>query len=82
MFDDNVTLPELLAEDIETSFEELFGITVLGYLMGAREALPELVENEGRMIFTASQAALGRSVRGITEVGGRALEFVTEDVDM
>lgn len=82
VFDINVTLPELLVEDIETSFEELFGINVFGYLIGARAVPPELVENEERMIFIASQADLGRSVCEITEVGGRALEFITENVDM
>ncbi|WP_135304782.1 SDR family NAD(P)-dependent oxidoreductase [Haloarcula amylovorans] len=65
VFDDNVTLPELPADDIETSFKELFGINVLGYLMGARAALPELVESEGQMVFTASQAGFNADGGGI-----------------
>ena len=68
VFDENVSLPELTDETIETSFQELFGINVLGYLMGARAALPELVTNEGRMIFTASQAGFNSDGGGILYV--------------
>lgn len=53
LFDDNLSVGELPA-NVEESFIEVFGVNVLGYLLGARAALPELVENEGRMVFTAS----------------------------
>lgn len=53
IFDDNVSIAEL-PDDIEESFVELFGVNVLGYLLGARAAMPELVANDGRMVFTAS----------------------------
>jgi NAD(P)-dependent dehydrogenase (short-subunit alcohol dehydrogenase family) len=65
VFDNNITLPELPEDELEGSFEELFGINVLGYLVGARAALPALVENEGRMIFTASQAGFNADGGGI-----------------
>lgn len=53
IFDDNVSISEL-PDDVEESFVELFGVNVLGYLLGARAALPELVASDGRMVFTAS----------------------------
>lgn len=53
IFDDNVSIAEL-PEAVEQSFVELFGVNVLGYLLGARASLPELVATEGRMVFTAS----------------------------
>lgn len=53
IFDDNVSIAEL-PDDVEESFVELFGVNVLGYLLGARAALPELVASDGRMVFTAS----------------------------
>lgn len=68
VFDDNVSLPELSADGIEESFVELFEVNVLGYLLGARAALPELVETKGRMIFTASQASFHPDGGGILYV--------------
>ncbi|RQG86698.1 SDR family NAD(P)-dependent oxidoreductase [Natrarchaeobius halalkaliphilus] len=59
VFDDNVTIAELPDDDeaIADSFRDLFEINVLGYLLGAKAALPELVETNGRMVFTASGAS-------------------------
>jgi NAD(P)-dependent dehydrogenase (short-subunit alcohol dehydrogenase family) len=68
VFDDNVSLPELGADEIGESFAELFEVNVLGYLLGARAALPELVETEGRIVFTASQASFNPDGGGILYV--------------
>jgi len=68
VFDDNVSLPELDADDIGANFAELFEVNVLGYILGARAALPELVETEGRMVFTASQASFNSDGGGILYV--------------
>ncbi|WP_396611306.1 3-(cis-5,6-dihydroxycyclohexa-1,3-dien-1-yl)propanoate dehydrogenase [Haloferax sp. S1W] len=68
VFDDNVSLPELDADAIGESFAELFEVNVLGYLLGARAALPELVETEGRIVFTASQASFNSDGGGILYV--------------
>ncbi|RQH02445.1 SDR family NAD(P)-dependent oxidoreductase [Natrarchaeobius oligotrophus] len=59
VFDDNVTIAELPEDDeaLAKSFRDLFDINVLGYLLGAKAALPELVETNGRMVFTASGAS-------------------------
>ncbi|MFC4247942.1 3-(cis-5,6-dihydroxycyclohexa-1,3-dien-1-yl)propanoate dehydrogenase [Natribaculum luteum] len=68
VFDQNTSLPELSGEDLEESFFELFGVNVLGYMMGAKAALPELIETDGRIVFTASQASFGSDGGGILYV--------------
>lgn len=68
VFDQNTTLPELSGDRLEESFFELFSVNVLGYMMGAKAALPELVETDGRMVFTASQASFGSDGGGILYV--------------
>jgi NAD(P)-dependent dehydrogenase (short-subunit alcohol dehydrogenase family) len=68
VFDQNASLPELDAGDLKESFHELFGVNVLGYILGARAALPELLETEGRMVFSASQASFGPDGGGVLYV--------------
>ncbi|AUV84199.1 3-(cis-5,6-dihydroxycyclohexa-1,3-dien-1-yl)propanoate dehydrogenase (plasmid) [Salinigranum rubrum] len=68
VFDDNISLPELDLDDVDSNFAELFEVNVLGYLLGARTALPELVKTEGRMVFTASQASFHSDGGGILYV--------------
>lgn len=68
VFDQNTALPELSGEDLEESFFELFSVNVLGYMMGAKAALPELIETDGRMVFTASQASFGSDGGGVLYV--------------
>lgn len=65
VFDNNVTLPELTGDEIESTFQELFGINVLGYLVGARASIPKLVETNGSIVFTASQAGFNSDGGGI-----------------
>lgn len=57
IFDDAAHMADLTPEEIEVGFEELFGVNVLGYMLGAKAALPELLETEGCMIFTASYSS-------------------------
>lgn len=68
IFDQNASLPELDAGDLEASFRELFDVNVLGYILGARAALPELLETEGRIVFSASQASFGPDGGGVLYV--------------
>lgn len=68
VFDQNASLPELDAGELEESFAELFEVNVLGYVLGARAALPELLETEGRMVFSASQASFGPDGGGVLYV--------------
>lgn len=66
-FDGNVSLPEL-PDDGTESFHELFDVNVLGYILGAKAAVPALVESEGRMVFTASNASSAPDGGGILYV--------------
>ncbi|MDS0477322.1 3-(cis-5,6-dihydroxycyclohexa-1,3-dien-1-yl)propanoate dehydrogenase [Natrinema sp. 1APR25-10V2] len=68
VFDQNTALSELSGDQLEESFVELFNVNVLGYMMGAKAALPELLETDGRMVFTASQASFGSDGGGILYV--------------
>lgn len=68
VFDQNSSLPELDPDDLEQSFHELFSVNVMGYILGARAALPELLETEGRMVFSASQASFGPDGGGVLYV--------------
>ncbi|UPM44334.1 SDR family NAD(P)-dependent oxidoreductase [Halocatena salina] len=65
-FDGNVTLPEL--SDVESEFHHLFDVNVLGYILGAKAALPELLETNGRMVFTASGASFDPDGGGVLYV--------------
>lgn len=51
---------QLIATPLETlavSFDELYGVNVKGYVLGARAALDALIDSGGSMIFTLSNAA-------------------------
>jgi NAD(P)-dependent dehydrogenase (short-subunit alcohol dehydrogenase family) len=55
LFDGNARLDEL--EDVEGAFAEIYGVNVLGYLLGARACLAGLQENGGTIVFTVSNSA-------------------------
>ena len=50
-------LEGLSEEELESGFDEIMGVNVKGYLMGAKAALPELKKNKGRMVFTLSTSS-------------------------
>ncbi len=50
-------LEQLSAEELDRSFDEIFGINVKGYVMAARAAAQPLRASRGSMIFTLSNAA-------------------------
>lgn len=66
-FDANITLPEL-STDVAEEFHNLFDVNVLGYILGAKAALPELLETDGRMVFTASGASFDPDGGGVLYV--------------
>jgi NAD(P)-dependent dehydrogenase (short-subunit alcohol dehydrogenase family) len=65
IFDDAVHLADLDPEEVESGFEELFRVNVLGYMLGAKAALPALLETEGCMVFTASYSSFHPATGGI-----------------
>jgi NAD(P)-dependent dehydrogenase (short-subunit alcohol dehydrogenase family) len=57
IFDAFASLLEMPGDRVGEAFDELFGVNVKGYLLGAKAAAPRLLESEGSMIFTASYAS-------------------------
>jgi NAD(P)-dependent dehydrogenase (short-subunit alcohol dehydrogenase family) len=58
VFDGSTTLAEMPGEKMSAAFDEIFGVNLKGYLLGAKSALPALRESRGCMIFTTSLAGL------------------------
>lgn len=56
VFDGFVTLERLPADTIARAFEEIFQVNIMGYLLGAKAALPELLKTGGNIVFTVSSA--------------------------
>jgi len=57
IWDHNASLVKTPAENLKQGFSELLGVNVLGYILGAKAAAPALIESQGSMIFTLSNAA-------------------------
>lgn len=56
IFDGFARLQDLPPAIIGRAFDEVFQVNVKGYLLGARAALPALLESRGNMVFTVSGA--------------------------
>ncbi len=57
VFDFHQPLAQMESSTIAPSFDELFSINVKGAILGAKAALPSLVESEGSIIMTVSCSA-------------------------
>ena len=56
IWDYSLSLVDLPEEKMSNAFDELFGINVKGYLLGAKAAVRELAKTQGNIIFTVSNA--------------------------
>jgi len=56
IWDYSVPLVKIPAEKLGDAFDELFGINVKGYMLGAKAVVQELLKTRGNMIFTVSNA--------------------------
>src|SRR3984885_2056723 len=56
IWDFSVSLAALPDDRIGDAFDELFGVNVKGYLLGAKAAYRELAKTNGSIIFTVSNA--------------------------
>lgn len=56
IWDFNISLAELPDDRIGEAFDELFGVNVKGYLLGAKAAYRELAKTHGCIIYTVSNA--------------------------
>ncbi|OZD68867.1 3-(cis-5,6-dihydroxycyclohexa-1,3-dien-1-yl)propanoate dehydrogenase [Rhodococcus sp. 05-340-1] len=57
LWDFNRTLADTDPEQLNSGFDELFGVNVKGYLLGAKAALPHLKSSNGSMIVSLSNCA-------------------------
>ncbi|MEU1692615.1 SDR family oxidoreductase [Streptomyces sp. NPDC005774] len=57
VFDGNIPLKDMPVEKIESTFDELFHINVMSYILAARVFVDELEKTEGSIVLTASVAA-------------------------
>lgn len=58
-------LEDIPGEDLAAAFGELYAVNVLGVLLGARAALPHLIETGGSVIVTGSFAGSNASGGGV-----------------
>lgn len=56
LWDFGLSIEALPDEAVSAAFDELFGLNVKGYLLGAKAAVAELRKTGGSIIFTASNA--------------------------
>jgi 2,3-dihydroxy-2,3-dihydrophenylpropionate dehydrogenase len=56
IWDYALPLVKIAGDKLGEAFDELFGINVKGYMLGAKAAVPELLKTRGNMIFTVSNA--------------------------
>ncbi|WP_034990666.1 3-phenylpropionate-dihydrodiol/cinnamic acid-dihydrodiol dehydrogenase [Beijerinckia mobilis] len=57
VWDHGISLVDISSENLPAAFDELIGVNLKGYLLGAKAATPELLKSQGSMIFTLSNAA-------------------------
>jgi len=57
LWDFGMSLADLPVEALPEAFDQLFGLNVKAYLLGAKASLQALRETEGSMVFTLSNAA-------------------------
>ncbi len=69
IFDRFTPIADFPKEKLSSAFDELIGVNVKGYILGAKAAIPELQKTEGCMIFTASHAGY--------EPGGGGVLYMT-----
>lgn len=56
LWDYGISLERMPADAIDAAFGEVFRLNVMGYLLGAKAALPALRDSRGSMILTVSNA--------------------------
>jgi len=71
VWDYSIPLVDLPANAIDAAFDELFHVNVKGYLLLAKAAAPALVQSEGALLFTISNA-------GFYPAGGGPLYTATK----
>ncbi len=71
VYDNRISLRQMPDEKLSQAFDELFGIDVKGYLLGAKACLEELQKTHGRIIFTASISSFYPGFGGILYIAAK-----------
>lgn len=71
IFDNYATLADIPAEKLSAAFDELFGIDVKGYILGAKAALDELRRAKGAIVFTASISSFHPGYGGMLYIAAK-----------
>jgi len=69
--DNRAALASMPADRVSPAFDELFGINVKGYLLGAKAALDSLQHSAGCIIFTASASSFHAGYGGALYVAAK-----------
>jgi NAD(P)-dependent dehydrogenase (short-subunit alcohol dehydrogenase family) len=67
-FRELVDIPE---EDVEKTYDEIFGLNVKAVIIGARVVLPELLKTEGSIIVTLSNSSFYPDGGGVMYIGSK-----------
>jgi NAD(P)-dependent dehydrogenase (short-subunit alcohol dehydrogenase family) len=68
IFDQYASLADIPGESLAAAFDELLGIDVKGYILGAKAVAPHLAERHGCIIFTSSVSSVHPSFGGMLYV--------------
>jgi NAD(P)-dependent dehydrogenase (short-subunit alcohol dehydrogenase family) len=71
IFDARLSLEELPKDKISAAFDELFGVDVKGYILGAKACLTELRKSRGSIIFTSSISGLHAGYGGTLYIAAK-----------
>lgn len=81
IYDKRVSLKDVKGEIVGEAFDEMFGINVKGYVLGAKAASDELTRNNGAIVFTASVSSLFAGYGGFLYVAAKhALTGLTRNI--
>jgi NAD(P)-dependent dehydrogenase (short-subunit alcohol dehydrogenase family) len=71
IYDDRATLESIPGESLGEAFDELFGVDVKGYMLGARAAAAELRRSRGSIVFTSSVSGVAPGFGGVLYIAAK-----------
>jgi NAD(P)-dependent dehydrogenase (short-subunit alcohol dehydrogenase family) len=71
IYDHRASLEALPGEALSEAFDELFGVDVKGYMLGAKAALLELRRTRGAIVFTASVSSVAPGFGGVLYIAAK-----------
>jgi NAD(P)-dependent dehydrogenase (short-subunit alcohol dehydrogenase family) len=71
IYDGRATLESIPGEALSEAFDELFGVDVKGYMLGARAAAAELRRSRGAIVFTTSVSGVAPGFGGVLYIAAK-----------